>query len=75
MEKQNIFHSIKCDMQGCNNFACSSFVLSDKKSEGINLCSSCIKGMYELISKEIVPKSIPNPLKKLKKIEKRREEK
>ena len=67
MISENLNNKIKCDMGGCSNLAVRSFRKNDNRRLQINLCEQCMREMYEVIGKTIVPKSPDNIInKKLK---------
>ena len=55
----------RCDMSGCNNMADFKIELKRDKFLGTtDLCKSCLKDLYLLCGKYIVPQSPPNMLRK-----------
>lgn len=61
MEIKNQTNKIKCDMGRCKNMASYTIMPDDVPQEQyIHLCDECIKKLYELTSKVVVPKSVKN---------------
>ena len=63
MKIEEVNYKIACDMPGCVNLAKYSLNSGKTKSaENINLCSECVKNLYENIGKYLIPKSPKNIL-------------
>ena len=66
MEIKECVYKTKCDIGGCKNLSSYS-VLKHQKSI-LNICKDCAKDLDEILRSISVPKSIPAPYKKQKKI-------
>jgi hypothetical protein len=61
MEIKKINYSIKCDIKGCGELA--TYLLGDEVNK-VYLCDKCLKELYAMLGKEIIPKSPKNVLNK-----------
>ena len=56
---------VKCDFVGCNNMADYSINLKRNLFSGTtDICEKCLKELYSLCGKHLVPQSPPNMLRK-----------
>lgn len=63
MELHECNHFCKCDFNGCNNKAKYTFSCGGNIRRDLCFCEECLKGMYNEISKMLVPKAIKSPFK------------
>ena len=63
MKVERCQHKVKCDFAGCGNFA--DFYVSKRGliHNEFAFCSSCMKELYKILSKECVPKAIESHYK------------
>ena len=66
MEIKECVYKTKCDMGGCKQLAEFSVVRQQKSI--LNICRQCANELCEVTREVCVPKSIPAPYKKQKKI-------
>ena len=57
--------SVKCDIYKCKNMAKYSITTKGFLKHEFVFCEDCMKKMFECFSKEMVPKSINAPYKRL----------
>lgn len=60
MELVKLEKRLKCDIGGCKNYATYS-VRHERGnfSNHLNLCEDCLKEMYSLFAKTVVPEALP----------------
>ncbi len=66
MEIKECIYKTKCDLGGCKNLADYTIIRQQKSI--LSICKDCIKEFSEVSRTVFVPKSIPAPYKKQKKI-------
>lgn len=66
MEIKESIYKTKCDIGGCKNL--SHYYIVRQQKNILNICKDCAKELDDLLRSISVPKSIPAPYKKQRRV-------